>query len=45
MDMLIGHSEMVEMEYLDVDEAMEVGRMWLFDNSNEFFKLDLDAYP
>jgi len=38
----IGLSEMVEMEYMSIDEAMEVGRMWLFDNANEFFKLGMD---
>ncbi len=37
----IGLSEMVEMEYLDLDEAKEVARMWLFDNANEFFKLGI----
>ncbi len=37
----MGLSEMVEMEYLDLDEAKEVARMWLFDNANEFFKLGI----
>lgn len=37
----IGLSEMVDMEYLDLDEAKEVGRMWLFDNANAFFKLGI----
>jgi len=37
----IGLSEMVEMEYLDLDEAKEVARMWMFDNANEFFKLGI----
>lgn len=39
----IALSEMVEMEYLDVDEAKEVSRMWLFDNANEFFDLGIET--
>ena len=39
----IALSEMVEMEYLDLDEAKEVARAWLFDNANEFFRLGLEA--
>lgn len=34
-------SDMVEMEYLDVDEAREVAYAWLFGNANAFFKLGL----
>jgi hypothetical protein len=35
-------ADMVEIEYLDLDEAKEVARMWLFDNANEFYRLGLD---
>jgi hypothetical protein len=37
----IALSELVEMEYLDLDGAREVARAWLFDNPNEFFRLGL----
>lgn len=37
----ISLAEMVDMSYLDLDEAKEVGRAWLFDNANEFFRLGL----
>ncbi|HOX36922.1 MAG TPA: amidohydrolase family protein [Candidatus Brocadiia bacterium] len=39
----IALSDMVEMEYLDLDEAKEVARAWMFDNANEFFKLGVKA--
>jgi len=39
----IALSEMVEMEWLDLDEAKEVARAWLFDNANEFFRLGIGA--
>ena len=32
---------MVDMEWLDLDEAKEVARGWLFDNANRFFRLGL----
>ena len=35
----IALSDMVELEYLGLDEAKEVARAWLFDNANEFFRL------
>ena len=35
----IALSEMVEMEYLTLDEAKEVAYGWLFGNANEFFRL------
>jgi len=35
----IALSDMVEIQYLDLDEAKEVGRAWLFDNANKFFNL------
>jgi len=38
----IALSDMVDIEYLDLDEAKEVARMWLFDNANEFFRLNAD---
>ncbi len=34
-------SDMVDMEYLDLDEAKEVAHAWLFDNANAFFRLGL----
>lgn len=34
-------SEMVDMKYLDLDDAKEFAGMWLFDNANEFFKLGI----
>ncbi len=37
----IALSQMVEMEYLGVDEAKEVAHAWLFGNANEFFRLGL----
>ncbi len=37
----IALSDMVEMEYLDLDEAKEVAYGWLFGNANEFFRLGL----
>jgi predicted TIM-barrel fold metal-dependent hydrolase len=37
----IALSGMVDMDYLDVDEAKAVARQWLFENPNEFFRLGL----
>jgi len=37
----IALSDMVEIEYLGIDEAKQVARMWMFDNANEFFRLGL----
>ena len=37
----IALSEMVEMEYVGLDDAKAVARAWLFDNANEFFRLGL----
>ena len=37
----IALSDMVEIEYLDLDEAKAVGKSWLFDNANAFFRLGL----
>jgi len=36
----IALSDMVDIEYIDMDEAKGIARMWLFDNANEFFRLD-----
>lgn len=36
----IALSEMVDMDYLGLDDAKEVARAWLFENANEFFRLD-----
>lgn len=35
----IALSDMVEMEYLNLDEAKQVAYDWLFGNANEFFRL------
>ena len=37
----IALSDLVEMEYLDFDEAKEVARAWLFENANAYFRLSL----
>ncbi len=39
----IALSDMVETEYLGLDDAKEVARMWLFENANRFFRLGLSA--
>jgi uncharacterized protein len=39
----IALADLVESEYLDLDEAKEVAYAWLFGNANEFFKLGLTA--
>ncbi|MHB0935402.1 MAG: amidohydrolase family protein [Armatimonadota bacterium] len=35
-------AEMVDADYLNLDDAKEVAQAWLFDNANEFFRLQLD---
>jgi hypothetical protein len=37
----IALSDMVEMEYLNLDEAKEVAYAWMFGNANRFFRLGL----
>jgi len=37
----IALSDMVDLEYLDLDEARQVAHDWLFANANAFFKLGL----
>ncbi|RKX35712.1 MAG: hypothetical protein DRP64_19160, partial [Verrucomicrobia bacterium] len=37
----IALADMVEIDYIDVDDAKNIAQMWLFDNPNEFFKLGL----
>ena len=37
----IALSDLVEMEYLDLDEAKQIGYNWLFGNANKFFRLGL----
>jgi hypothetical protein len=37
----IALSDMVELDYLDLDEAKSVARDWLFANANDFFRLGL----
>ena len=39
----IALSDMVQMEYIGLDEAKEIARAWMFDNPNEFFRLGLKA--
>ena len=34
-----GLAGMIEIDYLDMDAALEIARAWLFDNPNEFFRL------
>ena len=34
-------SDMIDGEYLDMDEAKAVARAWLFDNPNDFYRLGL----
>ena len=40
-NLAIALSEMVEMEYLGLDDAKNVAGAWLFDNANAFFRLGL----
>ena len=35
----IALANLVEMEYLGLDEAKEIAYAWLFGNANEFFRL------
>lgn len=35
----IALADMVESEYINIDEAKEIAEMWLFKNANEFFRL------
>ncbi len=37
----IALSDMVDLDWLNLDEAKEVARAWLFDNANQFFGLGL----
>ncbi|MBN1878326.1 MAG: amidohydrolase family protein [Anaerolineae bacterium] len=37
----IALSDLVELDYLSLDEAKEVAHAWLFGNANEFFRLGL----
>ncbi len=37
----IALSDMVQMEYLSLDQAKQVGYEWLFGNANKFFRLNL----
>lgn len=37
----IALADMVEMDYLSVEDAKETARAWMFDNPNSFFKLGL----
>ncbi len=39
----IALSDMVEIDYLGLDDAKEVARAWLFDNANAFFRLGLES--
>ena len=40
-NMAIALANLVEMEYLNLDEAREIARGWLFENANQFFGLQL----
>ena len=40
-NMAIALSDMVELEYLSLDEAKDVAYAWLFGNANEFYQLGL----
>jgi hypothetical protein len=35
----LGLAEMVEMDYIGLEQAKEIAQAWLFDNPNQFFKL------
>ena len=37
----IALSDMIDTEYLDMDDAKEIALMWLRENANEFFCLGL----
>ena len=37
----IALSDLVEVEYLNVDEAKEIAFGWMFGNPNEYFRLGL----
>jgi len=37
-------AEMVDADYLGLNEAKEVAQAWLFDNANEFFRLQLTPF-
>ena len=37
----IALSDMVELHYIDLDDAMQIAGAWLFENANVFFKLGL----
>ncbi|HEO71072.1 MAG TPA: hypothetical protein ENN80_07400, partial [Candidatus Hydrogenedentes bacterium] len=39
----IALADMVDMEYLGLDDAKEVAHAWLFDNANAFFGLGLEG--
>ncbi len=38
----IALTDMIDAEYIDMDDAKEIARMWLRDNANEFFSLGLE---
>ena len=37
----IALSDLVDIDYINLDDAKQIARMWLFDNPNEFFRLGL----
>ena len=39
----IALSDMIDLDWLDLDDAKRIARMWLFENANEFFRLGMDA--
>jgi len=38
----IALSDLVEMNYLDLNQAKRIAKNWFFDNPNEFFKIGLE---
>jgi len=39
----IALSDLIDLDWLDLDDAKQIARMWLFENANEFFRLGLKA--
>jgi len=39
----IALSDLVDIDYIDLDDAKQIARMWLFDNANAFFRLGIQG--
>ena len=39
----IALSDLIDLDYIDLDDARQIARMWLFENPNAFFRLGLEA--